>query len=51
MIYKYEVTLEVEVESPFGEEDAQTIIYDFLAPGPMDADLLTIIKMKYKLKS
>lgn len=50
MIYTYEVTLKVEVESPFGEEDATTIIGDFLSPGPLD-DLLNIVTMKYKLKS
>ena len=49
MIYTYVVTLTVEVESHFGEDDARTIINDFLAPGPLD-DLLDIKTMKYKLK-
>lgn len=46
--YKFAVVLEVAVEA-FDEDDARTVIGDYLNPGPLD-DMISITKTTIKHK-
>lgn len=46
--YKFVVQLEVAVEA-FDQDDAQTVIGDYLNPGPLD-DMISITKTTIKQK-
>jgi hypothetical protein len=46
--YKFAVVLEVAVEA-FDEDDAKTVIGDYLNPGPLD-DMISITKTTIKHK-